>query len=138
MNTHMSNLTMTDAQALFDNMCAAWNQADPVGVAATYTPEGRLVIPFGDVYDGREAITAGFAEHFGGILAGTTTRIDVEHVRSLGEGLSVVDATQETTGPLPTLHVTAVLRVDGEEAGVVECRPYAFLPDPRAAESTGG
>ena len=131
----MTTITAIDAQALFDRMCAAWDRADAAAVAATYARDGRLVIPFGDALDGRDAIEAGFAEHFGGILAGTTTTIAVDDVRSLGDRLSVVEAAQETEGPLPTLHLTAVLRLEGDEARVVECRPYAFLPVPQPADA---
>jgi hypothetical protein len=32
--------TATDVKSLFDDVCAAWNAADPVGLAAHYAPPG--------------------------------------------------------------------------------------------------
>lgn len=137
----MSTLTTTDAQALFDDMSTAWNNADAAGIAETYATTGRLVSPDGVVCDGRAAITvaftmlfggttsAGFPDAWAGLFAGTTTEFTVQDVRQLAAGLLVVEATQ-TVGPLPPLHITAVLALDGETAQIVECRPYTFLDLP--------
>lgn len=137
----MSTLTTTDAQALFDEQAKAWNDADAAGIAATYAPTGRLVSPDGVVCDGRRAIEAAFTMLFGGaasaglpekwagLFAGTVTGFTVEGVRALDGGSVVVEATQ-AVGPLPPLHVTAIVTQDGEDARILECRPYVFLTLP--------
>lgn len=134
----MASMSITDAQALFNDMSKAWNNADAAGIAETYAPTGRLVTPDGAVLEGRGAITAAFTMLFGGpasagladawagLFVGTTTEITVDDVRSLGQGLVVVEASQ-TVGPLPPLHITAVVEQRGESAEILECRPYAFL-----------
>ena len=122
--------TMTDVKALFDGVCAAWNAADAAGLAAHYARDGRLINPFGRITDGREAIAAGFTELFSGVLAGTSTSIQIDSVRELAPSLVVVDGTQTLTGPVPPLHFTAVVRQQDETAEILECRPYAFLPAP--------
>jgi uncharacterized protein (TIGR02246 family) len=134
----MSTLTTTDAQALFGEQAKAWNNADAAGIAATYAPGGRLVSPDGHACDGRGVIEAAFTMLFGGsatagmpaawpgLFTGTTTEFSVQDIRPLAEGLAVVEATQ-SVGPLPPLHITAVLTQAGETAEILECRPYAFL-----------
>jgi uncharacterized protein (TIGR02246 family) len=122
--------TATDVKSLFDDVCAAWNAADAVGLAAHYAPTGRLINPFGHVTDGREAIAAGFIGLFRGVLAGTSTTIEINSVRELAPGLVVVDGTQTLTGPIPPPHVNAVVGQQDGTAEILECRPYAFLPAP--------
>ena len=138
----MPTLTTIDAQAVFTEMSEGWNAADAARTAGTYAASGRLVTPFAVALDGRDAITAAFGMLFGGpvvpglpdvwagMFVGTTTDIVVDDVRPLAEGLVVVEATQTTEGPLPPLHITAVLAQVGENAEILECRPYMFLPLP--------
>lgn len=126
----MSTMTDTDVRALFADVCTAWNRGDAAGIAGHYAPEGRLINPFGEVADGRTAIEAVFTELFAGLLAGSTSDIEVDTVRELAPGLLVVDGTQTTSGPLPPLHVTAVVRQTADAAQILECRPYAFVPQP--------
>lgn len=137
----MSTLSSTDAQALFDEQAKAWNNADPAGIAATYAQAGRLVSPDGHACDGRDMIEAAFTMLFGGaatagmpdkwpgLFAGTTTEFTVDDVRSIAAGLVVVEATQ-SVGPLPPLHITAIVAQAGETAEILECRPYVFLTLP--------
>lgn len=137
----MSTVTSTDAQALFDAQATAWNNADAAGIAATYAPAGRLVSPDGHACDGREIIEAAFTTLFGGaatagmpdkwpgLFAGTTTEFTVDDVRPLADGMVVVEATQ-SVGPLPPLHISAILTQAGESVEILECRPYVFLALP--------
>jgi uncharacterized protein (TIGR02246 family) len=126
----MSTMTGTDMQALFDEVCAAWNRGDATGIAAHYAADGRLVDPFGGVADGRAEIEKVFVAMFGGLLAGTTSEIHIDDVRPLAPGTLIVEGSQRVTGPLSTLHVTAIVRQTGEHAEILECRPYQFLPAP--------
>lgn len=126
----MATLTATDIEALFDSMARAWNRGDPEGVAAEFAPDGRLFTPFGDAFDGQEAVRDAYVTNFATLLAGTQTEITVEGVRHLAGDLYIVDATQSISGPLPDLHLTTVVRQTGDRAQVVEARPFAILPRP--------
>jgi uncharacterized protein (TIGR02246 family) len=126
----MATLTTTDVEALFEDLCRAWNRGDAHSVAAVYAPDARLVTPFGDEFDGRDAIRDAYVHYFGGLLAGTQTQITTGKVRHLGADLFIVDATQSITGPLGDLHLTGVVRQSGDMAQIVELRPYAFLTMP--------
>jgi uncharacterized protein (TIGR02246 family) len=119
-----------DVEALFIELCKAWNDGDTSGIAATFAPDGRLVDPLGDEWDGRDAVATAYREYFKTLLAGTTTEITIASVRELAPGLAIVDAWQTFSGPLPRMHVTAVVRTDGDNARVVECRPYILLELP--------
>lgn len=123
-------LTRLDVEALFGAMCQAWNAGDTSAIAATFAPDGRLIDPLGHEWDGREVVEAAYEENFKGLLAGTTTEIVIESVRELAPGLAVVDGAQTFSGPLPRMHLTAVVRAEGDTAQVVECRPYVLLEIP--------
>ena len=102
-------------------MCRAWNAGDPVGVAACFAADGRLFDPFGNEWDGFEAVTSAYVENFKGILRGTTTEVVIDSVRELAPGLAIVDGWQTFTA-LPRMHLTAVVRAEGETAPLVEGR----------------
>jgi uncharacterized protein (TIGR02246 family) len=126
----MATLTTTDVEALFDNICQAWNGGDADGVAAAFAPDGRIVTPFGDEFDGLDAVRDAYRFYFNGLLGGSQTQITIGQVRHLAADMFIVDATQSITGPLGNLHLTAVVRQSGDTAQLVELRPYAFLPKP--------
>ena len=76
-----------------------------------------------------------YSEYFaGGMLAGTTTTITVESIRPVGDSHAFADAEQTITAPgvgmLLVVHLTALLRRDGEDWRFVDSRPYtpARLP----------
>lgn len=126
----MATLTVTDIEALFDSLVQAWNRGDPEGVAEQYAPDGRLFTPFGEVFDGLDAVRDAYVTNFAGILAGSQTQITVQGVRHLTGDMFIVDATQSISGPLPDLHLTTVVRHTGDRAQLVEARPFAVLPRP--------
>jgi uncharacterized protein (TIGR02246 family) len=126
----MATLTVTDIEALFDSLVQAWNRGDPEGVADRYAPDGRLFTPFGEAFDGQDAVRDAYVTYFAGMLAGSQTQITVESVRHLAGNLFIVDATQSISGPLPDLHLTTVVRQTGDSARLVEARPFAVLPRP--------
>ena len=130
--TRISTITRLDTEAVFDTLCRAWNAGDPVGVAVCFAPDGRLFDPFGNEWDGLDAVTTAYVENFKGILAGTTTEVVIDSVRELAPGLAIVDGWQTFTGPLPRMHLTAVLRAEGETARLVEARPYVVMERPEA------
>lgn len=132
-----TTLTTTDAQRLFDTHAAAWNTGDAAGMAAAYERDGRLLDPFGGLADGAEEIATRFAEIHQTVMRGTTTTCSVESVRAISDDLAVADGTQIIDGatapdgtrlPELALHFTAILRSTDDGLGILECRPYAFLP----------
>ena len=59
--------------------------------------------------------------------------MDVENIRPLGDDAAVVDWTQVIDGGelrRLDLHLVAVVRREGSDWRIVDCRPYAFLPLP--------
>lgn len=125
----MATLTTLDVEALCEGLSQAWNRGDPDGVADAYAADGRLYTPFGDAFDGQDAVREAYRLYFGTLLAGTQTAISVGPVRSLGCDLFMVDATQSITA-FPNLHLTMVVRHNGAAAEIVEARPFVFLPKP--------
>jgi uncharacterized protein (TIGR02246 family) len=126
-----------DAQALMDTACRAWDTGDAEALALKYADDGRLISPFGEDLRGREAIAAAFTQMFATMLAGTTTTFEVEDVRALAPGLTLVDGTQIVRGvhgsdgsvmPDWSLHFAAIVRQRGDHAEILEARPYAFTP----------
>ncbi len=122
--------TKLDVEAVFVAICRAWNAADPDGVAAAFAADGRLVDPFGHEWDGLEAVRTAYEVNFKGVLAGTTTEVVIDSVRELAPGIAIADGWQTFSGPLPRMHLTAVVRAEGDQARLVECRPYVFLDLP--------
>lgn len=91
-----------DETAIRANVAAfvrAYNAGDAKGVAALFTPDGRIVDKDGDESEGREAI----AQTFAGIFAATPQKrleVSIESIRFLGPDLAVeVGTTKETTAP---------------------------------------
>jgi uncharacterized protein (TIGR02246 family) len=125
--------TKADAEALFETLCQAWNAGNPEGIAAGFAADGRLVDPFGNEWDGIDAVTTAYVETLNGVLAGTTTEVVIDSVRELAPGLAVVDAWQTFSGPLPRMHLTAIVRSEGDTVRIVEGRPYILLEMPSSS-----
>jgi uncharacterized protein (TIGR02246 family) len=128
-------LTKLDADALLRTVDEAWNAGDAAGLARCYTEDGRLIDPLGGVSDGRDQLEHRYAEVFATLMNGTRIASVVEDVRALADDLVVIDGTQVIHNvPTPDgqrlaewpLHLTAVIRRDGDVARIVEARPYAF------------
>ena len=120
--------------AFFEKVAAAWKANDGAEFAAQFTADGSLINPFGERADGRAALTAMYSEYFGGMLAGTTTSIDLTHLRSIGDDHVFADADQNVYAPtgeaILALHVVNLLQREGADWRIVDSRPYAFSPVP--------
>jgi uncharacterized protein (TIGR02246 family) len=125
----------TDSAAEFlDRFAETWASNDGFALGNLFTVDGSLINPFGQRADGRQAIAAMYSEYFTGMLAGTSTTIEVEIIRPVGDTHAFADAEQTITGPdgavLLVAHLVALLRWDNEDWRFVDSRPCtpAALP----------
>ena len=88
--------------------------------------------PFGERADGRDAVSAMYTTYFGGMLAGTTTRIEVGSARAVGDSHAFADSKQVVCAPdgsvILSLHLSALLRREGDAWRFVDARPYTAGP----------
>jgi uncharacterized protein (TIGR02246 family) len=116
------------AHKFLDSFAESWSSNDGSTLGELFTEDGSLVNPFGERADGQEAIAAMYSGYFAGMLAGTSTTIEVETIRPVGDSHALVDAEQAITTPdggvVLVVHLTALLRRDGEEWRFVDSRPY--------------
>lgn len=112
----------------------SWKTNDGSALGEYFVEDGTLINPFGERADGRDAICAMYSKYFGSLLAGTTTSISVESCRPVGADHVVVDASEPVHGPdgqvRLALHLTALLRRDGDDWKFVDARPYASAVAP--------
>ena len=120
--------------AFLAELTSAWKRNDGATFAANFTDDGSLINPFGERADGRAAVTAMYTEYFGGMLAGTTTTIDLTRVRDIEPNHVLMDAEQTIHAPngdvVLSLHVTNLLRRESGSWRLVDSRPYAFATPP--------
>ena len=76
----------------------AWNDGDGEAFGALYAQDATFVTIRGEWATGRPAITAGHAEIFRTIYAGSTNRMQLVAVREVGDAL-VASATSTLTAP---------------------------------------
>jgi uncharacterized protein (TIGR02246 family) len=121
-------------QATFDHSTAAWKANDGAALATSFTDDGSLINPFGQRADGRSAIAAMYAEYFGGMLRGSSTAFTLTSVRAVETTHAFADGEQTISGPDGTVilavHLSALLRRDGDTWRWVDVRPYAFASPP--------
>jgi uncharacterized protein (TIGR02246 family) len=119
----------------------AFNRFDSKEVAAFWEEDGTLVSPVGEWGKGREGIAKVFAHDMEMILQGTTSTFRIDAVRTLKDGLALVDMDHEIQNArMPDgsrgtmkLHVVSLLRKKGGTWHMLDTRPYAFLRPPPAA-----
>jgi uncharacterized protein (TIGR02246 family) len=120
--------------AFHEKLAASWSDNDGAAFAAFFTEDGSLINPFGERADGRDALRTMYTAYFAGMLKGTTTSIDLAHLRLVGTDDAFADADQTVYSAdgdvVLTLHVVNLLRRDGNSWRLVDSRPYAFSPPP--------
>ena len=123
-----------EIKAALNAFADAWKANDGSRLGGFFAEDGTLVNPFGQLADGREAVTAMYTEYFGGMLAGTSTTIELTNVRDLGGDRAFVDADQRILasdgGEVLSVHLTALL---GRQAGswkYLDARPYTYTAAP--------
>jgi uncharacterized protein (TIGR02246 family) len=119
-------------KSLFDRLTAAWKTNDGATVAACFTEDGSLINPFGPRADGRRALAAMYTEYFtGGVLRGTSTTVELQTVRAVESNHAYADAEQTIRGAdgqvVLMVHLSALLRREGDAWRFADCRPYAFV-----------
>jgi uncharacterized protein (TIGR02246 family) len=84
----------------------AWNDGDGEAFGALYAQDATFVTIRGEWATGRHAITAGHAEIFRTIYAGSTNRMELVAVREVGDALvaSATSTLTAPTGPLAGTH----------------------------------
>lgn len=120
-----------DAVAEFLRLFAdAWKTNDGSAVADFFVADGSLINPFGQRSDGRRAVAAMYSEYFDGMLRGTSTTFGVASVRGVESNHALVDGDQTITAStgevVLVVHLTALLRRDGDSWQFVDARPYTF------------
>jgi uncharacterized protein (TIGR02246 family) len=129
MSAHLDQI-----KSALDEFSAAWKTNDGATVAGCFVEDGTLINPFGQRADGRAAVAAMYSEYFAGMLAGTSTTIDLASVRPVGDDHAFADGEQTIHGPdgsaLLVLHIAALLRRDGDDWRFVDSRPYTFATVP--------
>jgi uncharacterized protein (TIGR02246 family) len=82
-----------------DGFSAAWKTNDGATVAGFFVEDGTLINPFGHRADGRAAVAAMYSEFFAGMLAGSSTTVDLASVRPVGDDHAFADGQQTINGP---------------------------------------
>jgi uncharacterized protein (TIGR02246 family) len=117
-----------------EKLAALWSANDGAAFAAFFTGDGSLINPFGERADGRDAVTAMYNRYFDGMLKGTTTSIELTHVRPIGSDHAFADAEQTIYSAdgevLLVVHEVNLLRREDGDWLLVDSRPYAFAPIP--------
>jgi uncharacterized protein (TIGR02246 family) len=121
-------------KSTFDRFCAAWKSNDGAAVAGFFAGDGSLINPFGERADGRPALTAMYTEYFGDMLGGTSTTFNLATVRDVGNDHAFADGEQTVTAAdgsvVLAVHLSMLLRRDGDHWSFVDARPYVFAPIP--------
>ena len=121
-------------KSTFDRIGAAWQSNDGVGVASFFVEDGSLINPFGERADGRDAIASMYSEYFGGMLRDTSTSVDLGSVRTVGNDHAFADGEQTIYAGngevVLAVHISALMRRDGDNWRIVDGRPYAFATVP--------
>ena len=120
--------------AFFVRVTAAWKTNDGPAVAGTFTDDGTLINPFGQRAEGRAAVAAMYSEYFGGMLRGTSTTITLTHVHAVENDHAFADGDQTIYGSdgkvVLAVHISALLRRDGDGWRFVDSRPFPFATKP--------
>lgn len=130
----MSTTEISAITAFLDRLAATWKTNDGTALGELFTTDGSLINPFGERADGRAAIAAMYTAYFQGMLAATTTTCTLEGVRAVPGDHALLDAQQTITAPTGetalTVHLTALLRRDGDSWLFADCRPYVVADRP--------
>lgn len=98
----------------------AWNDGDGEAFGALYAQDATFVTIRGERATGRDAIAAGHAEIFRTVYAGSTNRMRLDSVRTVGDGALLTSATSTLTaptGPLAGTHQARSTSVLVPDAG---------------------
>ncbi|MFE3190023.1 SgcJ/EcaC family oxidoreductase [Nocardia sp. NPDC059240] len=132
--TIMTTTELSGITAFLDRLADTWKTNDGTALSELFTADGSLINPFGERADGRNGVAAMYGEYFRGMLAGTTTSCTLERTRAVDGDHALLDAEQIITAPTGetalTVHLSALLRRDGDGWRFVDCRPYVVADRP--------
>jgi len=125
---------MDQINATFNGINDAWKSNDGASVASFFVEDGSLINPFGERADGRAAIADMYSDYFGGMLRDTSTSVELASVRSVGSDHAFADGEQTIYAAngdvVLAVHISALLRRDGDIWRIVDGRPYTFATMP--------
>jgi uncharacterized protein (TIGR02246 family) len=111
-----------------------WKTNDGPALADLFVEDGSLINPFGQRAAGRRAVGTMYSEYFAGMLRGSSTTIDVAHIRLVEADHAFVDGEQTIHSadgePVLVVHLAALLRRDGGTWRFVDSRPFTFAALP--------
>jgi uncharacterized protein (TIGR02246 family) len=117
----------------------AWNKHDPKAMAATWSEDGDLITPWGQLCRGREQVLENFSEEQRGVMKSSTMAMTLASVRWAADNIVVVDAECTINGardavgreiPAFKPHVLLVMNKIGSGWQVLAARPYEFSARP--------
>jgi uncharacterized protein (TIGR02246 family) len=76
----------------------AYNRGDAAAVAGVYAEDGTHTYALGFTHRGRAEIEAGLRDMFAGPLKGTQMQVTPEHIRVIGDGVAIEEASFVLTG----------------------------------------
>lgn len=121
-------------EQFFASFRDTWKTNDGEALGGLFSQDGSIVNPFGQRADGRAAVGAMYSEYFDSILKGTSTTMQIDHVRTVGSDHALVDAEQVITGAggevVMAVRLAALLERRAGGWSFVDSRPYAVAPLP--------
>jgi uncharacterized protein (TIGR02246 family) len=115
-------------EEFLDRVVTSWKTNDGAEVANLFTEDASLVNPFGERADGRADIAAMYSAYFGTMLRDTSTAVTLGAVRGIDATHALIDGEQTIVGPdgepVLAVHLTALLRRDGDDWRLLDARPY--------------
>ena len=131
----MTNATITETvRASLDRFSAVWTAEGGRRLGDHFSGDASLINPFGQRADGREAIAAMYAQFFTGLLAGTSSRIELLTARPIDDLNVFIDATQTISAPDGTpvlvVHLAGLMTAAEDGWLFVDSRPYMYAAPP--------
>jgi uncharacterized protein (TIGR02246 family) len=121
-------------EAFMEDVADVWKSNDGSALADLFVEDGSLINPFGQRAAGRRAVGSMYSEYFEGMLQGSSTTIDVGHVRLVEADHAFVDGEQTIHSAdgdaVLVVHLATLLRRDGETWRFVDSRPFSFAALP--------
>lgn len=112
-----------------------WKGNDGAALGAFFTEDSSLINPFGQRADGAARVGDMYTTYFSGLLAGTSTTIELVSVRPVGSDHIFVDGEQAIHGAdgevLMRVHLAALLRRHSDTWRFVDVRPFVPAGPPR-------
>ena len=118
----------------------AFNRQDVKAVVSCWAEDGTLITPTGEIGKGRSGVETAYRHDTETILAGTTSKFELQSVRRLGDDLAFLDLDHELRharmpdGSRGTMnvHIVMLAKRSGRGWQRLDARPSRLLPQPPA------